>query len=187
MFKKLICFLKTNIPENKKPNNKLLWEKMGWVQRYRQNNKIFVHHILDDLWTEKKPEIVKPEIITNRPIDERRANVRMGINSILLDSKNNNIVSINTINGRITNDELSNISLWWLQIFSRDSTKKIWDIIDFKFKLGVYKFSLKWEVSNIVKIKENGKTKYWIKFINIPKEQQIAIQEILGSIKLYKL
>lgn len=189
MIKKLIWFLsKKNIPKDKKTNKQLSWKNQPLVKKHRQDNKDGVRDILSDSWTKKKVEITmstqKNRI--NMLTEERRANVRMSVESILLNPNDKNVESKSNINGRFSRDELSNISLWWLQLVSRDKTKKIWDIINFKFRLGIHNFSLKWEVSNIVDAHNEKKTVYWIKFIDVPKEQQKAISEILGSIKLTK-
>lgn len=169
--------------------NDSLWKKLLPVNKVTGASKTIVRSILDDSWNDREikmpdnnPELNEPRVNT---IQEKRLNVRIKVNDILPDPRNNRVISISCNNGKHCEDELSNISLWWLQLLSRDNTKEIWDVMTFKFRLGIYNFLLKWEVSNIGTNKK-GKTTYWIKFIDVPIDQKKAIEEILGSIKIVK-
>jgi len=129
-------------------------------------------------------ELDKP--LKFNPTDPRscaREHLRVDSNEIL--DARIKVKTVNLNNPQIVSDDiLSNISAWWLQIIS-SVPKEVGDKLSFDFFMGNDEFSLVWEVRSFLTDPENNK-RYWIQFIDPPKKQIAAIQMIVWTAKLSK-
>ncbi|EKD65988.1 MAG: hypothetical protein ACD_49C00070G0012 [uncultured bacterium (gcode 4)] len=120
------------------------------------------------------------------PIDPRtcvREHLRVESNEII--DKHINVKTVNLSDPQIVSDDiLSNISAGWLQIIS-SIPKEVWDKLSFDFFMWNDEFSLVWEVRSILTDPENNK-RYWIQFIDPPKDQIRALNLIVWTAKLSK-
>lgn len=97
-------------------------------------------------------------------------------------------ISVKTVNlsnpQEVSNDILSNISAWWLQVIS-SVPKEVWDKLSFDFFMGVDEFSFIWEVRGILNNDENTK-RYGVQFIDPPEDQIKILNRTIGTAKLSK-
>jgi len=111
----------------------------------------------------------------------KRKNIRASITEILNDDQWP--IHVNTVNFKtriLSVDTLSDISGSWLQITS-EIPKEKWDELSFDFHINKDEFSLVWIVRNVL-----SNNRYWVEFINPPKDQVLIIEQTIWSVKVWR-
>jgi len=153
-----------------------IWDKVHNTIEIKNNElpkTIIDEHSLEWIWNNSDRDT---EVINNSfsVIKERREHRRVESKNIL-DMQIN--VFILTETWKKYRCILSNICAWWMRIISKQKREK-WEILKLNFTLWIEKFELQWKIVN------NYEKQYWIKFINISKEDVLRLDQLISSIKL---
>lgn len=122
------------------------------------------------------PEFDVLDVRTNK-----RKNIRASVTEILNDDQWP--IHVNTVNLKtriLSVDILSDISGSGLQITS-EIPKEKWDTLSFDFHINRDEFSLVWIVRNVL-----SNNRYWVEFINPPKDQVRIIELTIWSVKAWR-
>lgn len=161
-----------------KTNNKL---ESKTVKTYELSDDILDDYNLWALlesWTSCKESV---------ELKERRRSVRLRVESILREHQEDiKTKSKSSKTLKVTRDKITNISSHWMQIESKDLQKEVWELASFEFKIGNRKFSILWEIKNIIPSNNEKIVRYWVEFKEIWEEEKSFLVWLVGSIKLVK-